>query len=418
MWPFSTLGWPEKTPELERYYKTDVLITGFDIIFFWVARMMMMGLHFTDDVPFHTVYVHALVRDENGKKMSKSLGNVIDPLDLADQYGADAVRFTLTAMAAMGRDIKLSLSRVEGYRNFGTKLWNAARFCEMNACQVGEGFDPSKLTEQVNQWIVLETAKLKVTLDNALEQYRFNDAANALYSFIWGTFCDWYLELAKPLIHEQETRETAGWALEQILTLLHPIMPFITEEIWQSRHAAKDSILMLKSWPQYTPEHFDYPNAMTDIPWIITMIENIRSARSEVNVPAGAKVEIAVSGVQQDVKHRINSYSALLNRLARLKEITYVETPPKGGVTIPLEGATVTLILAGVIDLDAERERLNKSVEKLQKEQAMLSGKLSNEAFISKAPQEIIDQQRERLATIEAEQSQLNTALNRLKELA
>lgn len=424
LWPFSTLGWPEETPELARYYKTDVLITGFDIIFFWVARMMMMGLHFTDDVPFHTVYVHALVRDEQGKKMSKSLGNVIDPLDLADKYGADAVRFTLSAMAAMGRDIRLSLPRVEGYRNFGTKLWNAARFCEMNECSVPKDFDPSILKSPVNQWIVMEVAHLRVSLDKALEQYRFDDASNILYSFIWKTFCDWYLELAKPVIQDiaeqDETRYTAGWVLDQVLIMLHPFMPFITEEIWQSRHSSllSTNILMLTDWPAYTSETFGYNDAKQEIPWIITMIENIRSVRAEINVPAGAKVEIVVSDLDEEVKHRLYAYTALLSRLARVKNITYVDTPPEKGATIPLEGATLTMLLEGIIDFKSEHDRLQKAYDKLIKEEQMLSGKLSNEKFLAKAPENIITQQRERLDTIREEKSKIDKAIQRFKSFS
>ncbi|MGF1446842.1 MAG: valine--tRNA ligase [Pikeienuella sp.] len=429
LWPFSTLGWPDDTEELRRYYKTDVLITGFDIIFFWVARMMMMGLHFMKDgggrpeVPFHTVYVHALVRDEHGKKMSKSLGNVIDPLDLIDEYGADAVRFTLASMAAMGRDIKLAVSRVAGYRNFGTKLWNAARFAEMNGCRPGP-FDPASPKETVNRWIVGETVRVARETHEALAAYRFNDAANGLYAHVWGIFCDWYLEFAKPLLADghpaqAETRATMAWALDQCLILLHPIMPFITEELWRQTaegSGGRSGRLIHTAWPEL-PESLADPEATRELAWVIRSIEQIRSVRAEMNVPVGAQLALVVSGHQPQVMARIDRNRALIGRLARIESIEAAAEPPKGAVTVALEDCALSLPLAGVIDVSAETERLSKAIGKLDKEIGQLSGKLSNEKFLAKAPEEEVEKQRERLTTAEGERARLETARARLAEL-
>ncbi|PJN95659.1 valine--tRNA ligase, partial [Amaricoccus sp. HAR-UPW-R2A-40] len=291
IWPIGTLGWPEDTPELRRYYPTSVLVTGFDILFFWVARMMMMQLELVGEVPFRDVYIHALVRDEKGKKMSKSLGNVLDPIELIDEYGADAVRFTLASMAAMGRDLKLSKDRIAGYRNFGTKLWNAARFAEMNGCAPVPGFDPTAVRLTANRWIVGETGRLREALDAALAAYRFNDAAGAVYAHVWGKVCDWYVELAKPLFQDEataaETRATMAWALEQCLVLAHPFMPFVTEALW----AERTGLLVHAPWPTYGAELVD-PAADAEMGWVIALIEEIRSARAQMHVPAGAKIPL------------------------------------------------------------------------------------------------------------------------------
>ncbi len=297
LWPFSTLGWPDETPELARYYPTSVLVTAFDIIFFWVARMMMFGLHFMKEVPFHDVYIHALVRDEKGAKMSKSKGNIIDPLVLIDKYGADALRFTLAAMAAQGRDIKLSESRVEGYRNFTTKLWNAARFAEHYDCRPVDGFDPSTAKETLNRWIATELTRAARDVTTAIEAYKFNEAAGAIYRFTWNLFCDWYLELTKPVLNgeesaaKDETRATVAWVLDRIVALLHPFMPFITEELW-ARSGARP-LLALSRWPELA---FEDASAAGEINWVIGLISEVRSVRSEMNVPAGAMVPLAISG--------------------------------------------------------------------------------------------------------------------------
>ncbi|MEM6677218.1 MAG: valine--tRNA ligase, partial [Pseudomonadota bacterium] len=430
LWPFSTLGWPAETEELKRYYKTDVLITGFDIIFFWVARMMMMGLEFMRDaegkpeVPFHTVYVHALVRDEHGKKMSKSLGNVIDPLELIDEYGADAVRFTLASMAAMGRDIKLSVSRVAGYRNFGTKLWNAARFCEMNDCAVVPDFDPASATRPVNRWIVGETARMTAALDTALAEYRFNDAASVLYDHVWKTFCDWYLELAKPLLQGEdaealaETRATAAWALGQIIAALHPFMPFVTEDLWEATgHKAQTGVMCAHApWPVLDQGLID-PAADQEVGWTVRLIEGVRSLRAEMNVPAGVQIELVMTGHSPAVAMRLLRNAPLIQRLARLSEVAVAEVAPEGSVTFAMEDCAVNLPLKGVIDVGAETARLNKEIAKLEKEIGQLTSKLSNEKFLAKAPEEIVAEQRERLSIAEGERARLTAALERLASL-
>ncbi len=324
LWAFSTLGWPEQTPELKRYYPTSVLVTGFDIIFFWVARMMMMSLHFMKDVPFRTVYVHALVRDEKGQKMSKSKGNVIDPLELIDKYGADALRFTLTAMAAQGRDIKLAESRVEGYRNFATKIWNAARFNEMNGCKLAPDFDPAANKNIVNRWIVSRLADAVGEVESAIESYRFNEAAGALYQFAWGTYCDWYLEFAKPLFQgtdaaaAAETRATSAWVLGRILHLLHPMMPFITEELWENLTDGQGGMLIKAEWPQ-PQASWRAPDAAAEMDWVVRLIEAVRAVRSEMNVPAGAKIPLTLKDASPEAQRRIDSHRSLILTLARLE---------------------------------------------------------------------------------------------------
>ncbi|HUF56636.1 MAG TPA: valine--tRNA ligase [Thermohalobaculum sp.] len=427
LWPFSTLGWPEETPELSRYYPTNVLVTGFDIIFFWVARMMMFGLQFMEDgegrpqVPFHTVYVHALVRDEDGKKMSKSLGNVIDPLELVDAYGADAVRFTLASMAAMGRDIKLAVSRVEGYRNFVTKLWNAARLAEMNGCKPVPGFDPASATHPVNRWIVGETARIAAGTQEALGAYRFNDAANGLYAHVWGVYCDWYLELSKPLLQgrdeavKAETQATVAWALDQCLKLLHPIMPFVTEALWGAI-ATRDTLLIHAEWPALSPDLAD-EEADRDLGWTIRLIEAVRSVRAEMNVPAGAEIEMVLTGHSPETGHRLLRHAGLIRRLARLSEVAVAEEAPPGSVTVAMEECAVNLPLRGVIDIAAEKSRLEKALAKTAKETAQLSAKLGNEKFLAKAPEAVVAEQRARLATAEAEREKLEGARARLEEM-
>ncbi|MGE0612196.1 MAG: valine--tRNA ligase [Hyphomicrobiales bacterium] len=422
LWPFSTLGWPDDTPELKRYYKTDVLVTGFDIIFFWVARMMMMGLHFMQEVPFHTVYIHALVRDEKGAKMSKSKGNVIDPLDLASQYGADALRFTLAAMAAQGRDIKLSTSRVEGYRNFGTKLWNAARFLEMNECARSASFDPAKLSQTVNRWIAGEAEKTAAQVTESIEAYRFNDAAGAIYHFVWHVFCDWYVELIKPVLTgsddaaKAETRATAAWTLDQALKLLHPFMPFLTEELWTrlgENGPARESMLIAAEWPRLSG--LADKAAADEIGWVIRFITEVRSVRAELRVPAGARVPATIVGAGSGTEERAKRYDDLVRRLARMDAITFGEAAPRGAVQIVLDEATVALPLTGVIDISAETERLKREIDKIGAEIAQLSKRLGDDTFVSRAPEHVVVEQRERMAEAEATTSRLRDALKRLE---
>ena len=424
LWPFSTLGWPDETPELARHYKTDVLVTGFDIIFFWVARMMMSGLHFMKDedgkpeVPFHTVYVHALVRDEKGAKMSKSKGNVVDPLEIMDKYGADALRFTLSAMAAMGRDIKLAESRVEGYRNFATKLWNAARFCEMNDCFEAGKFDPAQASLPLTQWLVGEVVRAQNTVTAALEAYRFNDASNGVYQFIWNSFCDWYVELAKPALQGEDAVEKAEmqaatkWALDQALRLLHPFMPFVTEEVW-AKTAKRDNHLMLDVWPNL-PESLINEAADGEINWLIAAIGEIRSVRSEMNVPAGAQVPLVVVGAAAATQKRLSKTDAVLKRLARLADISEADAVPEGAVQTVLGEATFAMPLADVIDVDAEKARLTKDIGKVEGEIKKISGKLGNQGFLDKAPEAVIEENKARLAEEEARRDKLQSALARL----
>ncbi|MBO6949343.1 MAG: valine--tRNA ligase [Rhodospirillales bacterium] len=420
LWPFSTLGWPEQTPELERYYPTDTLITGFDIIFFWVARMMMMGIHFMGEVPFHTVYIHALVRDENGQKMSKSKGNVIDPLELIDKYGADALRFTLTAFAAQGRDVKLSESRVEGYRNFCTKIWNAARFCEMNECKPVESFDPSKVTQPLNKWIVGKVVECERRTREAIEAYRFNDIATSIYQFTWGTYCDWYLELVKPVLQgedataKEETRATAAWALDQILKLAHPVIPFITEELWQSISADRAQRLIETAWPEYDDALIDSA-VNAEIDWVVRLITQIRQVRSEMNVPPSAKVPMYLKEPGAAAAGFLKAHNELVMRLARLERAEILQGDvPKGAVQDVIDEATIILPIAEVIDLDAERARLEREIAKQDKEIQRFEGKLGNEKFIANAPEEVVETERERLAEAKQVREKLEEAHNRL----
>ena len=424
LWPFSTLGWPEQTPELKRHYQTDVLVTGFDIIFFWVARMMMSGIYFMQEVPFHTVYIHALVRDEKGQKMSKSKGNVIDPLQLIDEYGADALRFTLTAMAAQGRDIKLSKQRVEGYRNFGTKLWNAYRYCGMNDALDASGFDPSTAKQPVNRWLAGRVAATAASVTEALEAYRFNEAAGALYQFVWGDFCDWYLEFTKPLLGgtddavKAETRGTTAWAMEQILRLLHPFMPFITEHLWLQTH---DDLLILADWPAPRTDLADAASSR-EIEAVIELVTRVRTVRTEMNVPPGAKIAVAVQQAEAGAFAKLTDTSEVLQpviaRLARIDRVDTVAAFPRGTVQIPVGDATLGLLLADVIDFDAEKTRLRKEIEKASKEMASLDGRLNNPGFVAKAPEAVVEEQRERREEMAQLVGTLNEAIARLDALA
>ncbi|MCX8225767.1 MAG: valine--tRNA ligase [Sulfitobacter sp.] len=426
LWPIGTLGWPEQTDELAKYFPTSVLITGFDIIFFWVARMMMMQYAVVGQKPFDTVYVHALVRDEKGKKMSKSLGNVLDPLDLIDEFGADAVRFTLTAMAAMGRDLKLSTARIAGYRNFGTKLWNAHRFAEMNG--VFEDNVPSvtytshaDVDHTLNKWIIGETARVREEVDAALENYRFNDAANALYAFVWGKVCDWYVELSKPLLQDDaaeaaETRQTLKWVLDQCLVLLHPIMPYITEELWQTTDE-RSKMLIHGDWPTYTTSDMLDADADRELNWVIGLIESIRSARAQMHVPAGLKVPMLCTEMDAAGQAAWDRNEAMIKRLARVESLDRADAFPKGTVSIAAPGATFGLPLAGLIDIDAEKSRLQKSLDKLGKEIGGLKGRLNNPKFAASAPAEVVAEAQSNLDARQEEADQLQAALDRLAEL-
>jgi len=416
LWPFSTLGWPDKTKELDRYYPTSTLVTGFDIIFFWVARMMMMGLHFMKEIPFHDVYIHALVRDASGAKMSKSKGNVIDPLALIDEYGADALRFTLAAMAAQGRDIKLSTQRVEGYRNFATKLWNAARFAEMNSCATVSTFDPKSAKETLNRWIAHETAKATAEVTEAIEAYRFNDAATAVYRFVWNIYCDWYLELAKPLLTgadgpaKSETQAMVAWARDEILKLLQPFMPFITEELWAvtGKH---NELLALSEWPQLVGLIDE--KAEGEIGWVIDLVTAIRSVRAEMNITAA--IPLVLAGAATETKARAERWAEFIKRLARVSEISSASAAPQGSVQLVVRGEVAALPLKGVIDVAAERARLTKEMQKADADIARVDAKLNNPNFMARAPEEVVEEEREKREEALARKAKISEALERLK---
>jgi valyl-tRNA synthetase len=448
LWPFSTLGWPDDETDVKRYYPTDVLVTGFDIIFFWVARMMMMGMHFMKDVPFPTVYIHALVRDEKGAKMSKSKGNVIDPLHLIDDYGADALRFTLAAMAAQGRDIKLASQRVEGYRNFATKLWNACRFAEMNGCALPPDFDATQATQTLNRWIAHETARATREVTEAIEAYRFNDAAASIYRFVWNVYCDWYLELAKPVLMgeesaaKSETLAMVAWARDKILKLLHPFMPFITEELWAVT-AKRDGLLVLTPWPRragLTPDEavmlattspndgllppvllaldtgdFSDPAAEAEIGWVVDLVTAIRSVRAEMNITPATLTPLVLAGASAETRDRAQRWNDVVRRMARLGDISFADRPPEGAVQLLVRGEVAALPLKGVIDLGVEKARLDKELAKAEADIKRVDAKLGNEKFVANAPEEIVEEEKEKRDAAVARKARILEALERLK---
>ena len=423
LWPFSTLGWPEDTPEVKRYYQTDVLITGFDIIFFWVARMMMAGIHFMDEVPFHTVYIHALVRDEYGQKMSKSKGNVIDPLELIGTYGADALRFTLTAFAAQGRDVKLSTQRIEGYRNFCTKLWNAARFCEMNECHPVEGFDPSSVQLTLNKWIVGKVVEAERAMSGAIDTYRFNDAASSIYQFTWNTFCDWYVEFAKPMFMgddenaRAETQATAAWVLDQILLLMHPITPFITEELWTKLSDKRTSSIMIAEWPELDDTLIN-TSANEEMDWVVRLISQVRTIRSEMNVPPGAKIPLILKDAGERAQSCLVNHADLLKRVARLSSLELLSGDvPAGSVQDVIDEAILILPISETIDLTEEKSRLDKEIDKQTAEIDRFEKKLSNERFVTSAPDGVVATERQKLADAQQTKIKLQEARERLVDL-
>jgi valyl-tRNA synthetase len=417
LWPFSTLGWPDETPELARFYPTNVLITGFDIIFFWVARMMMMGLHFMHEVPFRTVFIHTRVLDEKGQKMSKTKGNVVDPLVLIDEYGADALRFTLALAAGQGRDMRIGASRVEANRNFSTKLWNAARFCEMNGCETEPDYDPAATELTVNRWIISETVAAAAEVTRALEQLRFNEAANIAYQFVWSRYCDWYLELIKPILTggtdaaRAETRATAAWARDQLFKLLHPFMPFITEELWE-RTAKRASLLILADWPESAVTRNE--EACAEIEWLILLVSGVRSVRTEMNVPGAAKIELVLVAASAVSRARLERNLDSITTLARLSSVSFVETVPAASAQFVLGEAVAALPLGDVIDVAKERARLQKELQRAESEIAKVDAKLCNAEFISRAPEDVIDEQKERRADSEALAARLREAVGRL----
>ena len=453
LWPFSTMGWPGDNGDSrdqplhregasgtgarhegegggpsqdgaalwEKRYPTSTLVTAHDIIFFWVARMMMQGLYVMDDVPFKDVYIHGLVVDEQGQKMSKSKGNGVDPLELIGQYGADALRFSLAAQAAQGRNVRISAQRVEGYRNFTTKLWNAARFCEMNECKPDAAFNPANATEALSQWIVHEANQCAHDVKTAMEAYRFNDASSAIYKFAWNIFCDWHVELAKPIFFgddgavKTEIRAATAWAFDQLLKLLHPFMPFVTEELWRSI-TSRDDHLMVTHWPTFDPA-LKNDDAAAQINWAIGLITAVRSVRAEMNVPAGAQIVMLQVGDDTNVAAKIDTHQGLIGRLARVEKFGKAADAPKGSVQLVHEGVTFALPLGDVIDIDAEKARLQKEIDKTTKEITGIDKKLANKNFVDKAPAKVVEEQHTRKTDFEAQLEKLNTAFARLEEL-
>ena len=422
LWPFSTLGWPDATPDLARFYPTQTLVTGKDILFFWVARMMMMGLHLTGRAPFDTVYLHTLVRDASGAKMSKSKGNVVDPLDLIDQVGADALRFTLCALAAQGRDIKLSLDRVQGYRNFATKLWNAARFAELNGCRLDPAYHPKAVAGAINRWALTEAARAVAEVTAMLDAYRFNDAAGAAYRFVWNIFCDWYVELAKPVLQGEgvdpaaraETQATVAFLIDQVAKLLHPFMPFLTEELWAIKGAdiPGRGLLALAPWPDLAGLADD--RAEAEVGFVVDLVSQVRSARSETNVPAGAQIPLVLVGASEAVRARVEAWRDTLARLARLSEISFADVPPRHSVQLLVRGSVAALPLEGIVDLAAEVARLRKERGKAEVEIRKIDAKLGNADFVARAPEEIIEENRERREAEAGRLAKIDEALARL----
>jgi len=424
LWPFSTQGWPDKTVDLDTFFPTATLVTAFDIIFFWVARMMMMSLEFMGEVPFKDVYIHALVLDEKGQKMSKSKGNAMDPLELVDEYGADALRFTMGRMAGQGRNIRLSKQAVEGNRNFATKLWNAARFAEMNECGAPGEIDYARVESPVNRWILSELSQCAAEVSKGIEDYKFNEAAGALYKFIWNTLCDWYLELIKPLLAgmddaaKQETRMVCGYVLDESLKLLHPFMPFVTEELWERRaegRAEAKGFLMHQSWPSTEP--FTDEAAAEEINWVIDMITELRSLRNDLGVPAGSKLPLTLVNAGADIENRAMSHEDVLKRLARLEDISMTDATPEGAVTAVIGETMSALSVADIVDIDEARNRLDKELAQLDKDIKSTEGKLSNEKFVSRAPPEIVEENRERIRDWSARREKLKAARKGLEGL-
>ncbi|MCZ8163846.1 MAG: valine--tRNA ligase [Beijerinckiaceae bacterium] len=426
LWPFSTLGWPDSTAELEKYYPTSVLVTGADILFFWVARMMMASAALEHegkplDVPFRTVYLHGLVRDEKGRKMSKSVGNVLDPLEVIEAMGADALRFTIASFAAQGRDPKLGLKTAEGYRNFCTKLWNASRLAEMYACRRAPGFDPAAVTGALNIWAIGEADKALAGIVAGIEGYRFNEAALAAYKFTWNTFCDWYLELAKPVLQGEdgplkaETQATTAFLLDRIVAMLHPFMPFITEELWQvfgEWAGQKPGLLCVEAWP--APVGRDASAAEAEIGFVVDLITEIRSARAEMNVPVATLAPLVFVGLDATAEARVGRATDVLKRLARVSEVQFAPAAPGQSVQLVVRGIVACLPLAGIIDFAAERKRLTTERDKLVKDVEGTMRKLTNPDFLARAPEEVVEENRERVAEAEARMAKIDEALARL----
>ena len=390
LWPFATLGWPDETDDLKRHYPNDVLISGFDILFFWDARMAMQGIEFMGQAPWKTLYLHGLVRDAQGQKMSKSKGNTVDPLGLIDTYGADALRFTMAAMESQGRDIKLDEKRVEGYRNFATKLWNAARFLQMNGVGASDSIAAPQAELPVNRWIIGEVVETLAKLDRAFDELRFDDMANAVYHFVWDTYCDWYVELVKGAF-DPETKAVAAWAFDQILVMLHPLMPFITEELWDAIGERPYDLIVAK-WPE--PEAKVDPKAKAEMEWLIRLVSEVRSARTELSVPPSAKLNLFASDASDATADRLDRHHATLSRLARLESIQLSAFNGTGAAQVVADDTNYSLPLEGIIDLDAEKARLAKAAAAAETERDSLAGRLANPNFVERAKPEAVEKAR------------------------
>ena len=416
LWAFSTLGWPDKSEFLDTFYPTSVLVTGFDIIFFWVARMMMMSMYMMKKVPFKKCYIHGLVRDEHGQKMSKSKGNTVDPMEIIEKYGADALRFFMAAMETQGRDINISESRIQGYRNFATKLWNSARFGEMNECVFNSDFDTAKVSHPVNKWIIEKVKQTSNELTENLNSYRFSDSANGVYQFVWGSFCDWYIEMIKPILYGEdeqakaETRATFAWVLNRILIILHPFMPFVTAELWNNYHSEED--IINAQWP--AKENVD-ENAIAHIDWVIELISAIRSLRAEMNLPAGSKLTAYLQGANEQSANNVNQFANIICALARLEKIELYngDITPDMVQTVFREN-TVLIPLKGIVDFAAERERLQKELAGLNKNLEGYARKLNNPAFVDKAPAAVVEEERRRQAEALENKAKVEEALQRI----
>ncbi len=426
LWPFATLGYPDNTQRLREHYPSTTLVTGFDIIFFWVARMMMMGIYFMDEVPFENVLVHALVRDEHGKKMSKSKGNVIDPLEIIEKYGSDALRFTMTSMAGQGRDVKLSESRVEGYRNFTTKLWNASRFCLMNEAKLDDDFNPKDVKLNLNKWIISKVINMGRDVAHGIDSFRFNDTANAQYQFTRGTFCDWYLELTKPVFYGddqeliKETRSTIAWVLKHTLLYLHPVMPYVTEELYANIFASDENdMLITKEWAEFNDDLIS-EDAQKEVDWLIETITSLRSARDELNIAPKNLTPVVVIDANEQTKSYINNNKNVFERLTRMESITIggnKDEVSKGAIQVNIFEATWFVKVAGIVDISHEKNRLEKSLEKIMKELGGINGRLSNKKFVDNAPKDVIDGVKAQQSELELKKNKANESLERLKSL-
>jgi len=420
LWPFSTLGWPDQTDEFQKYYNTDVLVTGFDIIFFWVARMMMMGLYFTKEVPFHTIYIHALVRDEQGQKMSKSKGNVIDPLTLIEKYGADSLRFTLSSMAAQGRDIKLSESRVEGYRNFITKIWNVARFISTYDIKIDKSFNPETVTQDVNKWILGELNKLNKGIKKSLQEFKFNEASAEIYSFTWHLYCDWYIEILKNTIsggsvESEEAKQTLIYSFLNLLKICHPFMPFVTEEI-NGIFSENKTMLITSNWPHTIK--VDSNQAETSFKFLIELISEIRSIRSELRVPPSNRIKLFINGDKGDLLNTLNKNIKELERMARLSSIEIIDILSDNLIQFSISGISFGLDLNGVIDVQQELDRLDKELKKINIDLSVVDKKLSNEQFLNNAPKEIIEKQESIRKELNSNKDEIISSIEKISKIS